>query len=97
MVEHYAGLDISDKSTEICVVNGAGEMVWAGACASDPEVIARTLKARAPGLVRSVLETGPLSTFLYHGLVERGTPVTCVCARHAKKGVVGQGQQERPA
>lgn len=85
MVEHYAGLDISDKSTEICVVGETGETVWAGSCASDPEVIARTLKSRAPGLARAVLETGPLSTFLYHGLVERGTPAVCVCARHAKK------------
>ena len=31
-----------------------------------------------------ILETGPLSSFLYHGLVEREVPVTCVCARHAK-------------
>jgi transposase len=59
-------------------------VIWSGACATDPEVIARTLKARAPGLVRVILETGPLSTFLYHGLFERGVPVVCVCARHAK-------------
>lgn len=85
MVEVYAGLDISDKSTEICVVDGSGATVWAGACASDPEVIARTLGRQAPGLARAVMETGPLSTFLYHGLVERGVAVTCVCARHAKK------------
>jgi transposase len=84
MVEVYAGLDISDKSTSICVMDGLGQVVWAGACATDPEAIARTLKTRAPGLVRAILETGPLSAFLYHGLVERGVAVTCVCARHAK-------------
>ena len=84
MVEVYAGLDVSDKMTHVCVVDGSGKIVWAGACATDPEVIARTLKARAPGLARVVLETGPLSAFLYHGLYERGAPVICVCARHAK-------------
>ena len=84
MAEVYAGLDVSDKMTHVCVVDGSGKIVWAGACATDPEVIARTLKARAPGLARVVLETGPLSAFLYHGLYERGAPVICVCARHAK-------------
>ena len=84
MVEVYVGLDVSDKSTHLCVVDGSGATVWSGACATDPEVIARTLKSRAPGLVRVVLETGPLSAFLYHGLAERGAPVTCICARHAK-------------
>ena len=33
-----------------------------------------------PWLARVVLETGPLSTFLYHGLVERGVSVECICA-----------------
>jgi len=80
----YVGLDVSDKSTHVCVVDGAGATVWSGACASDPQVIARTLKTRAPGVERVILETGPLSTFLYHGLFERDVPVTCVCARHAK-------------
>jgi transposase len=80
----YAGLDVSDKTTHVCVVDGRGEVVWRGVCATDPEVIARTLGRHARGLVRVVLETGPLSAFLYHGLVERDVPVTCICARHAK-------------
>lgn len=84
MVEVYVGLDVSDKSTHLCVVDVSGDVVWSGACATDPEVIARTLKVRAPGRQRVILETGPLSAFLYHGLIERAVPVTCVCARHAK-------------
>jgi transposase len=84
MVEVYAGLDVSDKSTHVCVTDIKGVVLWAGACATDPEVIVRTLRTRAPGLARVILETGPLSTFLYHGLHERAVPVTCVCARHAK-------------
>jgi transposase len=84
MAEVYAGLDVSDKMTHVCVADGSGAVVWAGTCATDPEVIARTLKTRAPGLVRVILETGPLSAFLYHGLAERGVAVICVCARHAK-------------
>ncbi|GAA0300088.1 IS110 family transposase [Sphingomonas oligophenolica] len=80
----YAGLDVSDKTTHICVVDGTGAIVWRGVCASDPEVVAKTLRREARGLSRVVLETGPLSTFLYHGLIEREVPVLCICARHAK-------------
>jgi transposase len=80
----YAGLDVSDKTTHVCVVGDEGAVVWRGVCATDPEVIARTLCRHARGLVRVVLETGPLSAFLFHGLVERDVPVTCICARHAK-------------
>ena len=84
MVEVYAGLDVSEKMTHVCVADGSGIVVWSGARATDPDVIAWTLKSRALGLARVGLETGPLSAFLYHGLAERGVPVICVCARHAK-------------
>ena len=97
MSEVYAGLDVSDKSTHLCVVDAAGELVWRGVCATDPEVLAQTLRKRCPDAVRVVLETGALSTYLYHGLVERGVPVVCICARHAKGRVVDPRQQERSA
>lgn len=84
MEQVYAGLDISDKTTHVCVVDATGAIVWRGVCASDPEAIAGTLGRHARGLGRVVLETGPLSAFLYHGLAERGVPVICICARHAK-------------
>jgi transposase len=80
----YAGLDVSDKSTHICVVDGDGKIVWRGVCATDPEVLSQTLRKHAPGLVRVVLETGSLSAFLYHGLIERDVAAMCICARHAK-------------
>jgi len=84
MKQIYAALDVSDKSTHVCVVDGAGAIVWRGICATDPDALASVLKKRCPAVVRVVLETGPLSAFLYHGLVERGLPAICVCARHAK-------------
>lgn len=80
----FAGLDVSDKSTHICVVLDEGAVLRRDVVASDPEVLAKWLGRHCPDLARVVLETGPLSTFLYHGLAERGVPVTCICARHAK-------------
>lgn len=80
----YAGLDVSDKTTHICLVDAQGVVKRRDVVASDPEVLAKWLRRHARELVRVVLETGPLSTFLYHGLVERAVPVECICARHAK-------------
>jgi len=83
----YAGLDVSDKQTHICVVDAEGAVIRREVVASDPEVLAKWLKKHCSGIVRVVLETGPLSTFLYHGLFERTVPVICICARHAKKAL----------
>jgi len=94
MEQVYAGLDISDKTTHVCVVDATGGIVWRGVCATDPEAIAGTLGRHARGLGRVVLETGPLSAFLYHGLIERGVPAICVCARHAK-GVLSPRTNKR--
>lgn len=83
----YAGLDVSDKTTHVCLVDAQGAVLRRDVIATDPEVVARWLKRHGTGVVRVVLETGPLSTFLYHGLVERDVPVVCLCARHAKKAL----------
>lgn len=83
----YAGLDVSDKTTHVCVVDVEGTVVRRDVVASDPDVLAKWLNKHCKGLVRVVLETGPLSTFLYHGLAERAVPVVCICARHAKKAL----------
>lgn len=80
----FAGLDVSDKTTHLCVVNADGVVLKRDVVASDPEVLAKWLGKHCSELARVVLETGPLSTFLYHGLLERGIPVECICARHAK-------------
>ena len=83
----FAGMDVSDKTTHVCVVDAEGTVMRRDVVASDPDVLAKWLKKYCKGLERVVLETGPLSTFLYHGLVERDVPVICICARHAKKAL----------
>ncbi len=80
----FAGLDVSDKTTHVCLVDADGVIMKRDVVASDPDVIAKWLGKHCLGLARVVLETGPLSTFLYYGLSERGIPIECICARHAK-------------
>jgi transposase len=42
------------------------------------------VQARAPRAVRIGLETGPLTPWLVHQLREKGLPIICLDARHAK-------------
>jgi len=83
----YAGLDVCDKSTHICVVDGAGAILRRDVVASFPEGLSKWLREHCADLERVVLETGSLSTFLYHRLAERRVPAICICARHAKKAL----------
>jgi transposase len=33
----YAGLDVGDKATHLCVIDGEGAILWRGVCATDSE------------------------------------------------------------
>jgi transposase len=78
----YAGLDVSQRETEICVIDRDGRRIWRGRCSSDPESIAAALRMHAAGAARVGMETGPLSIWLWHGLRELGVTVDCIHARH---------------
>ena len=39
----YVGLDVSQKETEICVVDEEGRRIWRGRCRSRPESITEAL------------------------------------------------------
>ncbi len=83
-MELYVGMDVSLKETSICVVDARGVIVCEGAVASEPEAIAGFLALKAPDAVRIGLESGPITTWLWHELRSLGLPVICIDARHAK-------------
>ena len=82
-MEQYIGLDVSLKDTSISIREG-GKRVWRSKCPSDPARIAQVVRQRAPHAERVVFETGPLSVWFYHALIEEGVPAVCIDARHAK-------------
>jgi len=83
-MECYVGLDVSLKQTSICVVDQTGSVVREGVVDSDPEAIAEFVRAKAPGVVRIGIETGPTTTWLWSELKRLDLPVICIDARHAK-------------
>jgi transposase len=80
----YVGLDVSMEETSVCVMTATGEIVWEGKVATEPCALAQVLRYRAPAVEKVGLETGPLSTWLWHSLRAADLPVVCLDARHAQ-------------
>ena len=78
----YAGLDISVKTTSICVVEAHGRVVLEATVDSSPEAIAERLRGFDQTIERIGLEAGPLSQWIYGGLVDAGLAAICVETRH---------------
>jgi transposase len=81
---HYVGLDVSQKLTAICVVDGGGHRIWRGVCASEPKLIEATVRRQAGEDARIGIETGPMTPWLVHELRGCGLDVVCLDARHAR-------------
>ena len=79
----HVGLDVSKESTQVCVVDADGRVVFEGRAATDPDALARVLARRAPGAERVGLEMGAMASWLWHGLRAHGLPAICIDARHA--------------
>ena len=81
---HYVGLDVSQKTTAICVVNAEGRRIWRGVSSTTPEGIERAVRKYAGDDVRIGIETGPMTPWLFHRLRERELDLVCLDARHAR-------------
>lgn len=80
----YVGLDVGLEWTSICVIDQEGAVVWRGRIATEVESLAAAVQTRAPEAAMVGLETGALSTWLFHGLRQQDLPVVCLDARDAK-------------
>jgi len=80
---YYVGLDVSLKSTSICVLDAGGIVVWQGQSDTHPEMIAARLERWRNSLAVVGLETGSLTPWLYRGLSAMGLAMVCMDARRA--------------
>ena len=83
-MEHYAGLDVSLEQTSVCVVDVQGHVVREAKVASEPEALIRFLGCQELAIARVGLEAGPLSQWLYAGLVSAGYEAVLLETRHVK-------------
>ena len=81
---HVVGLDVSQKTTAICVVDTNGTRLWRGVCASNPDQIEAAVRRHAGDDAKVGVETGAMTPWLVHELRERGLHVICLDARHAR-------------
>ena len=88
----YVGLDVSQKETEICMVDEEGAAPGV-ADARHGQSIAQVLQRHAPEPTRVGMETGPLAIWLWHSLRALDVPVDCLHARHVA-GALAAGQQD---
>ncbi len=63
-MKRYVGLDVSQATTAICVVDGEGRTLAESVTATEPSAIAAFVRQRAPDAIRIGMETGPLAVWL---------------------------------
>src|SRR3712207_9057416 len=81
-MRHFVGLDVSVRETAVCVVGERGRAVARATVESEPAAIAAWLLGLGLRFGRVGLEAGPMSPWLYAGLVEADLPAVCVGTRH---------------
>src|ERR1051325_5984622 len=93
---HHVGLDISVKETAISVVDELGHVAHRAVVPSDPAVLVEHLVRLGFAYGRIGLEAGPLSAWIYAGLVDAGLPAICVETRHIACCALRSDQQDGP-
>ena len=73
MVDHYVGLDVSQKQTSICVIDGDGKIIVEGKSLTRPMDIFGWIKNRIDPArpVKVCLEAGNMSAWRHGGLLRR--------------------------
>lgn len=83
-MEYYAGLDISEEATSVCVVDGRGRVVSEAKVVTDPGALAVHLSGFGADLSQVGLEAGALTPWLAREMAVSGLPVVVIETRRMK-------------
>jgi len=81
---YYAGLDVSLRTVNICIIDEQGEYVTETKLASDVQDIVAYLDELGLDIESLALEAGTLTQYLTYGLQSAGFEVICMEARQVK-------------
>jgi len=81
-MKHYAGLDLSMESTQVCIIDEKGRKLASEKVESTAEAIAVLLERFSP-IERAVIETGRMSPVICLGLRQLNVKLVCIDARQA--------------
>jgi len=78
----YAGLDVADKTTAICVVSSDGETLLETSANTDAGAISQVLKPYRRSLAQVACESGNKSMWLAREMLRKKWPMICLDAFH---------------
>jgi hypothetical protein len=81
----FVGLDVSLRTTSICVVEANGSVVWEGKAESEPALLIKALIGWRGEIALIGIEACPLSEWLYGALVESDFRTMRIETRHAQR------------
>jgi transposase len=84
-MKYYTGLDVSLKTTAICIVNQDGKVVFEDSIATDPATIASVIQETQLPIEKVAIESGSISHWLEQQLCQRGLPIICIDAHKMSK------------
>src|SRR5947199_3563482 len=83
-MDYFAGLDVSVKDTNVCIVDDTGKIIREVRVTSEPDALLTVLRNPTYRFKRIGLEAGPLSQWLFSAFGEANLPVICVETRHMR-------------
>ena len=80
-MSYYAGIDISNQESKICIMDKEGNIVREESVDSDANTIINFFIHSGFNIVKIGLESGMLSRWLTQELNKAGLPAFCICSR----------------
>ena len=92
-MKHYIGLDVSLKTTAICIMAENEKIVCEGTTATDPQAIESFIKAANLNIELVAIEAGGTSHWLVQKLQELDLPTICIDARKMSAAIKMRGNK----